>query len=88
MRVSYTIGLYQGFTRLGELELDSVFVMEPADYTCEPKSVVTYDEVAQIAKALRREPETHAGVLGNCEWREELHPPKAVRTFGPFSSTA
>ncbi len=43
--MSLRIGLYHDSTRYGEVELDTVFVMEPADYTCEPKGVVTYEEV-------------------------------------------
>jgi hypothetical protein len=66
-----TVGLYHDSTRHGEVELDTVFVMVPADYTCEPKGIVTHDEVTQIAKVLRREPKHHAGVVGNFNWREE-----------------
>ena len=84
--MSCTIGLYQGLTRQGEVAFDSVFVMEPADYICEPKGVVTYDEVVQIAKVLRREG-THAGVVGKYEWHEEL-PPELVSRSGLFSSSA
>ena len=69
--MSFRIGLYHGLIRRGGIELDSVFVMAPADYTCEPKDIVTYDEVRQIAKVLRREPKNHAGVIGNYNWREE-----------------
>ena len=71
MDVSYRIGLYQGSTRYGEVELDSLFVMGPADYLCEPKGLVSDHEVVQIAKILRREPEIHDGVIGEYEWREE-----------------
>jgi hypothetical protein len=56
---------------VGEVKLDTVFVMVPADYTCEPQGIVTHDEVTQIAKVLRREPKNHAGVVGNYNWREE-----------------
>ena len=69
--MSYTIGLYEGSTRQGEIELDTLFVMEPADYTCEPRGAITDDEVRQIAKVLRRAPDIHAGVVGNYNWREE-----------------
>jgi hypothetical protein len=86
MQMSNTIGLYQGLTRQGEVEFDTVFVMEPADYVCKPKGVVTYDEVAQIAKVLRREG-THAGVVGKYEWHEEL-PPEPMRRSGILSTTA
>jgi hypothetical protein len=65
------VGLYHGPARYGEVELDTVFVMVPADYTCEPRDIITHDEVIQIAKVLRREPKNHAGVVGNYNWREE-----------------
>jgi hypothetical protein len=71
--MSYTIGLYEGSTRQGQIELESLFVMEPADYICEPRDVLTHDEVRQIAKVLRRAPDIHAGVVGAYDWREE-HP--------------
>jgi hypothetical protein len=60
--MSLKIGLYHDSIRYGEVELDSLFVMEPADYTCEPKGVVTCDEVTQIAKVLRRTPQIETGV--------------------------
>lgn len=62
------IGLYHGSTRYGEVELGTVFVMEPADYTCEPKGVVTCEEVQQIAKVLRRSPDIETGVVGEFAW--------------------
>lgn len=62
------IGLYHNSTRHGEVALDTVFVMEPADYACEPKGVVTDDEVRQIAKVLRRAPDTKSGVVGEFAW--------------------
>ena len=78
--MSHMIGLYHGSTRCGEVELDSLFVMGPADYLCEPKDVVSEDEVVRIAKMLRREPEIHAGVVGELEWREEPHQPQGSQT--------
>jgi len=39
--------------------------MKPADYTCEPKGVVSCDEVTQIAKVLRRTPQIETGVVGD-----------------------
>ena len=71
--MSYTIGLYEGSTQQGKIELDTLFVMEPADYTCEPRGALTDAEVRQIAKVLRRVPDIHAGVVGRYDWREE-HP--------------
>jgi hypothetical protein len=79
--MSCTIGLYDGSLRHGEIELNTLFVMESADYTCKPSGVVTDDEVRQIAKALRREPDIHAGVVGIYDWREE-------RMQGGFCSRA
>jgi hypothetical protein len=76
--MSYTIGLYEGSTRQGKIELDTLFVMEHADYLCEPRGVVTDDEVRQIAKVLRRTPDLHAGVIGGYSWREE-QPSAATR---------
>ena len=66
-----TVGLYHDSTRHGGVEFDTVFVMVPTDYTCEPKGIVTHDEVTQIAKVLRREAGTHAGMAGRYDWREE-----------------
>jgi hypothetical protein len=86
--MSVKIGLYDGLTRHGGVDLDSVFVMEPADYVCDPQGVITHDEVAQIAKVLRRESWTHAGVVGKYAWREEGPLPKPVLGSGLFSSTA
>ena len=69
--MSLRIGLYHDLTRHGGVELDTVFVMEPADYTCEPKGVVTYEEVRQIAKVLRRAPDLETGVVGKLAWCKE-----------------
>jgi hypothetical protein len=66
--MSLKIGLYRESIWHGELELDSVFVMEPADYNCEPKGVVTYEEVRRIAKVLRRTPGIETGVIGKFAW--------------------
>ncbi len=66
--MSLRIGIYHNSTRHGQVELDSLFVMEPADYTCEPKGVVTYEEVRQIAKVLRRAPDIETGVVGEFTW--------------------
>jgi hypothetical protein len=71
MPMSQKIGLYHDSTWHGEVELDTVFVMEPADYTCEPKGLVTYDEVRQIAKVLRRGPDKHSGAVGSYYWLSE-----------------
>jgi hypothetical protein len=71
MTMSHTIGLYDGLTRQGGIELDTVFVMEPADYTCGPEGVITLNEVKQIAKVLRREPEVQYGTVGRYEWHKE-----------------
>jgi hypothetical protein len=72
--MSYRIGLYEGSTRQGKIELDTLFVMERADYVCEPRGVLTDEEVRQIAKTLRRAPDIHAGVVGRYDWREEQPP--------------
>jgi hypothetical protein len=84
--MSCTIGLYEGSTRHGEIELDTLFVMAPADYTCEPSGVITDDEVRQIAKALRRTPDIRAGVVGKYAWREE--PRQSGRAGDGFYCTA
>ena len=86
--MSIKIGLYDGPTRHGEVELDSVFVMEPADYVCEPQGLLSCSEVGQIAKVLRREPWTHAGVVGEYAWHEEEPMPGLVLRSGLFTSTA
>lgn len=62
------IDLYNDSTACGKIELDSIFVMEPADYTCEPKDVVTYEQVRQIAGVLRRVPGKASGVVGKFAW--------------------
>ena len=69
--MSHIIGLYQDSALYGQIELDSLFVMGPADYTCQPKTSRQREQVQQIAKALRRSPEIHAGVIGRYDWREE-----------------
>ena len=79
--MSYTIGLYNGSIRHGEIELNTLFVMDPADYTCEPSGVVTNDEVCQIAKLLRCKPDLRAGVVGRYDWRKE-------QVRGDYCSTA
>ena len=65
------IGLYHDLIRHGGVELDTVFVMVPADYTCEPKGIVTHDAVTQIAKVLRREPDIETGMVGEFAWCKE-----------------
>ena len=66
--MSLRIELYHDSTRYGQVELDSLFVMGPADYPCEPKGVVTDEEVRQIAKVLRRSPHIDTGVVGDFAW--------------------
>jgi hypothetical protein len=63
--------LYHEAIWCGQVELDTVFVMEPADYTCEPKGLVSYEEVTQIAKVLRRTPGIETGVVGKFAWYRE-----------------
>jgi hypothetical protein len=72
--MSYRIGLYEGSIRQGKIELDTLFVMERADYVCEPRGVLTDEEVRQIAKVLRRAPDIRAGTVGRYDWREEQPP--------------
>lgn len=62
------IGLYHDSTCCGEVELHTVFVMESADYTCEPSGVVTFNDVQQIARVLRRGPDFETGVVGEFAW--------------------
>jgi hypothetical protein len=69
--MSLMIGLYHGSIRSGQVELDNLFVMEPADYTCAPTGVVTHDVVRQIAKVLRRTPYVETGVAGDFDWCKE-----------------
>jgi hypothetical protein len=71
MLTNLKIGLYHDLTRHGGVELDTVFVMVPADYTCEPKGIVTHDEVTQIAKVLRRAPDIETGMVGEFAWCKE-----------------
>jgi hypothetical protein len=71
MDMSHKIGLYHDMIRCGQIDLDSLFVMEPADYTCEPHGVVSGDDVRQIARTLRRSSDVRAGVIGDYDWREE-----------------
>ena len=73
------IGLYHNSTRYGEVELETVFVTEPADYTCEPLGVVTHEEVRQIATVLRRTPHIESGVVGYFDWCKE-NPPKSFHS--------
>ena len=81
--MSHTIGLYEGSTRQGTIELDSLFVMERADYVCEPRDVLTDEEVRQIAKTLRRASDIHAGMVGRYDWREERPPIRDDRVALP-----
>jgi hypothetical protein len=69
--MSYLINLYHDSTLFGEIELESLFVMGPADYTCRPQEVVSCQQVQQIAKVLRRWPDTTTGVIGPYDWRQQ-----------------
>ena len=69
--MSHKIGLYCDSIRCGQIELDSLFVMGPADYTCNPQGVVSGDDVRQIARVSRRVPEIPIGVIGRYDWRAE-----------------
>ena len=77
--MSQKIGLYHDSIRYGQVELDSLFVIEPTDYTCEPKGVITCDEVTQIAKVLRRTPQIETGVVGEFAWYKE-YPSKSFQS--------
>lgn len=79
--MSQKIGLYHDSTWYGEVELKTVFVMVPADYTCEPKGVVTHDEIRQIATVLRRTPQIESGVVGYFDWCKEY----PLRSFHSFT---
>ena len=79
MLMSQRIGLFHNSTRYGEVELETVFVMEPADYTCEPLGVVSHEEVRQIATVLRRTPHIESGVVGYFAWCKE-YPSKPLRS--------
>jgi hypothetical protein len=79
MLMRQRIGLFHDSTRYGEVELETVFVMEPADYTCEPTGVISYEEVRQIATVLRRTPHIESGVVGYFSWCKE-YPPQSFRS--------
>ena len=79
MLVGQRIGLFHNSTRYGEVTFATVFVMEPADYTCEPTGVVTHEEVRQIATVLRRSPHIEIGVVGEFAWCKE-DPPKSFHS--------
>jgi hypothetical protein len=74
MLMSQRIGLYLDSTRQGNIDIETVFVMEPADYTCQPMGVVTCEEVRQIATVLRRTPKIESGVVGKFDWCKEYPP--------------
>jgi hypothetical protein len=74
--MSQRIGLFHNSTRYGNIELETVLVTEPADYTCEPLGVVTCEEVRQIATVLRRSPHIENGVVGYFDWCKE-YPPRS-----------
>ena len=71
MLMSMRIGLYHDSTLFGEVVLDSVFVMESADYTCEPTGVISYEDVRRIAKVLRHTPNIETGKIGEFAWCKE-----------------
>jgi hypothetical protein len=62
------------------IELETVFVMVPADYTCQPMDVVTCEEVRQIATVLRRTPKIESGVVGKFDWCKE-YPSNSFHSF-------
>jgi hypothetical protein len=80
MLMSERIGLYHNSTLYGNIELETVFVMEPADYTCEPTGVISHEEVRQIATVLRRTPHIESGVVGFFDWCKE-YPPKSFHSL-------
>ena len=79
MLLSQRIGLYHNSNWYGNIDLETVFVTEPADYTCEPLGVVTHEEVRQIATVLRRTPHIESGVVGFFDWCKE-YPPRSSRS--------
>ena len=78
--MSERIGLYHNSTLYGNIELETVFVMEPADYTCEPTGVISHEDVRQIATVLRRTPHIESGVVGFFDWCKE-YPPKSFHSL-------
>lgn len=64
-------GLYIGLEKVGIVKFSTLRVRRPADYSCQPPSMLTHEEVEQIARDMYRDPESARGRVAKYIWLEE-----------------
>jgi hypothetical protein len=69
MKFSFSVNLYIGSDRQGQVTYHSVFVKERTDYTCVPDGLLRYEEVRDLLRQIRRAPLSQEGVIGKFVWQ-------------------
>jgi len=69
--MGFRVHLSESSHRLGFVDFRSLLVLSPEDFQCEPDNVLTFEEVQQLARSVRRLPAVRQGVIGKYRWVEE-----------------
>ena len=69
--MGFTVGLYVGLSRQGEVVFRTLYMTNATDYVCEPEGTLTHAEVENVSLVLRRIPSVHEGRIGKYTWHEE-----------------
>jgi hypothetical protein len=69
--MSFSVGLYHDFARMGGLTFSNLPATESADYVSKPEGILSRDEAEHVSSQLRRTPEICQGAVGKYVWRQE-----------------
>ena len=69
--MGFKVHLSDNLQRRGFVQFRSLLVMSPEDFQCEPDGILTFEEVQQVARSVRRLPAAGHGVIGKYRWVEE-----------------
>jgi hypothetical protein len=58
-------------SRHGSIKFNTLLVRSPGDYTCEPQSLLSREQVEDLSWQLRHLPRRVAGRIGPYRWREQ-----------------
>jgi hypothetical protein len=69
--MSYSVGLYRGFTRKGGTTFSALPATQSSDYVSKPEGILSQDEAEHVSWQLRRTPVICQGAVGPYVWRQE-----------------
>ena len=69
--MSFSVGLYRDFARMGGLTFSTLPATQSADYVSKPEGILSRDEAEHVSWQLRRTPVVCQGAVGKYVWRQE-----------------